>query len=255
MGINFKKKINIYFILHILFLTLTVYTRRYYIFFFLYYFLFYFKYLNLKDFFITSVIILLLSIPGFLLILKFPYYLETTGYNYKFYNTIPIISSMFFFYILPFINYDLFKSENSKKELITFLSVIIFSTFIYFFDYNPKMGGGYFIKLSNIFFYNNYFFYVTAILGFYLLIKISSNNKENFFLISLIFLTFSNNYMLQKYFEPLWIIIIFLMFDLKSLLVFFKNNYQIFIVVIYFFIYLITAITNSIKLISINFFL
>lgn len=178
---NFEKKINLYLILHILFLALTVYTRRYYIFFFIYNYLFYFKYLNIKNFFYISILILLLTLPGLLLIIKFPYYLETTGYSIKYYNTIPIISSIFFFYILPFLNISFFKNKNSKKNLINILSVIFFSFCIYFFDYNPRLGGGYFIKLSNIFLGGNYFFYFTSLIGFYLLIKIVCHKKKTFF--------------------------------------------------------------------------
>ncbi len=248
------KKINLNFILHLIFLALTVYTRRYYVFFFLYYFLIYFKYLNFKDFVITSLFVLLLSIPGFILIINFPFYLDSTGYNLKFYNTFLIINSIFFFYIISFIDLETLKLSNFRAKLILCLSIILTIILSYFFDYDPKLGGGYIMKLSNIFLGSNYLFYLSSILGLYLMSKTFFNNKNSSFLIILIFFIFSNNYMFQKYFEPLWLIIFFLILDLNFVKKFLRSNFQIFIVLFYFSIYSITALINSFYSISINHF-
>ena len=248
------KKISLNLILHLIFLALTVYTRRYYIFFFLYYFLFYFKYLNIKDFLITSFFVFLLSIPGFVLIINFPFYLESTGYNFKFYNSFLIISSIFFFYIISFINLDSLNPNDLRSKSLLFLSIILTIILSHFFDYNPKLGGGYIMKLSNIFLGGNYLFYLSSILGIYLLSKIFFYNKNSSLLIILIFFIFSNNYMFQKYFEPLWLVIFFLVLDLNFIKNFLKNNFQIFLVLLYFSIYSITALINSFYSISINHF-
>ena len=152
------KKINLNFILHLIFLALTVYTRRYYVFFFLYYFLYYFKYLNIKDFLIISFFVLLLSIPGFILIINFPFYLDSIGYNLKFYNSFLIITSIFFFYIVSFIDLETLKVSNLRSKLILCLSTILIITLSFFFDYNPKLGGGFIMKFSNIFLGGNLLF-------------------------------------------------------------------------------------------------
>lgn len=248
------KQLNLNLILHIIFLALTVYTRRYYVFFFLYYFLYYFKYLNFKDFFITIIFVFFLSIPGFILIFNFPYYLGSTGYNFKFYNTFLITASIFLFYIISFIDLESLKVINLRSKLLMFLSVILTIISSYFFDYDPKLGGGYIMKLSNIFLGSNLLFYLSSILGIYLLCKLFLNNKKNSFLIILIFFIFSNNYMFQKYFEPLWLIIFFLVLDLKFVKKFLRSSFQIFNVLFFFLIYSITALVNSFYLISINYF-
>ena len=252
--INFSKKINFDLILHIFFLALTVYTRRYYIFFFLYFYLFYFKNLNIKEIIYISIFIFFLTVPGLLLIFYFPYYLESTGYNFKFYNTIIITSSIFLFYLIPFLSVENFKFRNNKSKLTLFLSILFLIILSFSFDYDPKLGGGYFMKISNMLLGGNLFFFITALIGFYFLIQISLENSIKFFLIILIFLVFSNNYMFQKYVEPMWLIILFLVFDLKFIRKFLEHKLQIFYALFYFLIYSITSIINSIYLVTINYF-
>ena len=251
---NLSKKINLELILHIFFLALTVYTRRYYVFFFLYFYFFYLKNLNIKELIIISIFIFFLAIPGFLLIFYFPHYIEDTGYNLKFYNTILITSSIFLFYLIPFLNVENFKFRENQSKLILFLCITFSIILCLPFDYDPKLGGGYFMKLSNMFLGGNLFFFITASVGFYFLIKISLENPTKIFLIILILLIFSNNYMFQKYVEPLWLIILFLVFDLKLIRKFIEHKVQIFYALFYFLIYSITSIINSIYLISINYF-
>ena len=252
--IKISKKINLDLILHIFFLALTVYTRRYYVFFFLYFYFFYFKNLNIKELITISIFIFFLTIPGFLLIFYFPFYLESTGYNFKFYNTIIITSSIFLFYLIPFLSIENFKFKDNRSKLILFLSIIFLIILCLPFDYDPKLGGGYLMKLSNMLLGGNLFFFITALIGFYFLIKISLESSIKFFLIILIFLVFSNNYMFQKYVEPLWLIILFLVLDLKLIRKFLEHKIQIFYALFYFLIYSITSIINSIYLISINYF-
>tara|TARA_B100001059_G_scaffold178632_1_gene179251 strand:- start:282 stop:1514 length:1233 start_codon:yes stop_codon:yes gene_type:complete len=252
--IESKKIIDINLILHVIFLAFAVYTRRYYVFLFLYYFLYYFQNLNLKNFHIITFFIFLLSLPGFILIFNFPFYLQSSGFSLKFYNTILIIPSIFLLYILPFLKLDFFNLNNKGSKLILIFSLFLVIFLSLFFDYNPKLGGGYFMKISNIFLKENYFFYITSLIGIYVLTKISLIKKENIFLIILIFLTFSNNYMFQKYFEPLWFIILFLILDLNFLKTCLKSKFQIIIVFIFFTAYSSTALLNSVYKISLNFF-
>ena len=252
--IESKKIIDINLILHVIFLAFAVYTRRYYVFLFLYYFLYYFQNLNLKNFYIITFFIFLLSLPGFILIFNFPFYLQSSGFSLKFYNTILIIPSIFLLYILPFLKLDFFNLNNKGSNLILIFSLFLVIFLSLFFDYNPKLGGGYFMKISNIFLKENYFFYITSLIGIYVLTKISLIKKENIFLIILIFLTFSNNYMFQKYFEPLWFIILFLILDLNFLKTCLKSKFQIIIVFIFFTAYSSTALLNSVYKISLNFF-
>ena len=157
---NLSKKIDYTFLLHLIFLSLAVYTRRYYVFFFIYYFINYLKIFSLKNLIYTFLIISLFSIPGFLLIFKFPYYLTSSGYNFKYFNTFLISASIFLFFVIPFLKPSNF--QNLKKRDLVFQMVLAFLiTFLasIFFDYNPRNGGGIFIKISNIFLGGNLFFF------------------------------------------------------------------------------------------------
>ena len=253
-SIELNKKINLNLIFHIIFLSLAIYTRRYYVFLFIYYIFIYYKYLKPKEFVLIIFFIFLLSVPGFILIFKFPYYVESSGYSLKFYNSIPVISSIFLLYVIPFLNFQFFKIISLRAIIFFILSILSTFIFAYYFDYNPRVGGGIFMKISNIFIQSNYLFFLTSLTGFYILLKLVEKNKENLILIFLVFLTFSNNYMLQKYFEPLWFIILFLILDLQFFRQLIKTKFQVFFVLIYFLIYSISALLNSYYKISLNYF-
>ena len=253
-SIELNKKINLNLILHIIFLSLAIYTRRYYVFLFIYYIFIYYKYLKPKEFVLIIFFIFLLSVPGFILIFKFPYYVESSGYSLKFYNSIPVISSIFLLYVIPFLNFQFFKIISLRAIIFFILSILSTFIFAYYFDYNPRVGGGIFMKISNIFIQSNYLFFLTSLTGFYILLKLVEKNKENLILIFLVFLTFSNNYMLQKYFEPLWFIILFLILDLQFFRQLIKTKFQVFFVSIYFLTYSISALLNSYYKISLNYF-
>ncbi len=253
-SIELNKKINLNLILHVIFLSLAIYTRRYYVFLFIYYIFIYYKYLKPKEFVLIIFFIFLLSVPGFILIFKFPYYVESSGYSLKFYNSIPVISSIFLLYVIPFLNFHFFKIISLRAIIFFILSILSTFIFAYYFDYNPRVGGGIFMKISNIFIQSNYLFFLTSLTGFYILLKLVEKNKENLILIFLVFLTFSNNYMLQKYFEPLWFIILFLILDLKFFRQLIKTKFKVFFVSIYFLTYSISALLNSYYKISLNYF-
>ena len=251
---NYLKKIDYTFLLHLVFLALAVYTRRYYVFFFIYYFIYYLKFFNFKKMIYAFLLISLFSIPGFLLIFKFPYYLTSSGYNFKYFNTFLIISSIFLFFIIPFLKPSNFQNLNENllsKIVLAFLITVLSAIF---FDYNPKNGGGIFMKISNIFLGGNIFFFLTSFVGFFIINKLVKENKYSLYLIIIVFILFSNNYMYQKYFEPLWLILFFLVINSKIFLNFLKSDKQIFLVLGYFVLYYVAAISNSLLKISLNYF-
>ena len=232
-----------------------MYTRRYYVFFFIYYFINYLKIFNFKNLIYTFLIISLFSIPGFLLIFKFPYYLTSSGYNFKYFNTFLISASIFLFFVIPFLKPSNFQNLN-KGDFVFQMVLAFLITFLasIFFDYNPRNGGGIFIKISNIFLGGNLFFYLTSFLGFFVLIGLIKENKYNLYLILTVFILFSNNYMYQKYLEPLWLILFFLVMNSKIFSDFIKSQKQIFLVLSYFILYYAAAISNSVFKISLNHF-
>jgi len=150
-------------------------------------------------------------------------------------NKIMLISSIFFFYYLPF--FSLY--ENKKKLLINILNfkeflftLLVFLPLIYFFSYEMSFtGGGIFFHISNVLFNNNIFLYLVSFFSILLVIKISKYDKINFFIFFLILINNPQLTIYHKYYDPLfWVLILFLMnielnlekiFNLKNILIFY----------------------------------
>ena len=133
--------------------------------------------------------------------------------------------------------------ENKKNFFIfssIFFTLLVFIFSIYF-DYNPKIGGGFFLKLSNLFFHNNILFYILSIVSFILLSYLSKEDKNNLLLILLLLFGFSAWYIFQKYFEPLFLILFFLYFNSKIPKEFLNQNKNLLFLVIYVILYMLSA--------------
>tara|TARA_X000000950_G_C13877800_1_gene645591 strand:+ start:765 stop:2018 length:1254 start_codon:yes stop_codon:yes gene_type:complete len=239
----------------ILFMSLTVYTRQLYAMIFFYLMIIFYLNLDRKTFLKTVLIVGLLSLPGFLFILLWPKILKAT-FVFKLYNSLLVNSSIISFYLIPFFSSIFFfkkKIELDKNKLLGLLFIIIF-TFIcsLFFDYNYLMGGGYFIKLSKILFGNFLFFYLSSIIGLFLLYYISQEDKLNFILSVIILFTVSAYIIFMKYYEPMFIILLFLLFKTNLTKIFLNNKKIIYFYHLYFSMYLVTAIINSFLLLSKN---
>jgi len=244
-------KLDLNLVLQCFFLALSVYTRQSYVIFFIYYLFIYLKRLTFVNFTKISILIFLFSLPGFWIIFNFPYYFTASDFTSKFYNTILINSSMIFVYLLPI--FTLLIISNIKlifNEIKFFISSFIFFTFLVvsmsiFFDYNPNYGGGFFLKLSNFLFQNNYLFYISSLIGLVCLSYLSKENVNNLILIILIFISLSLSIIMQKWHEPLFLFMFFLMFHSKLPNLFLMNYKNIFFIYFYFFVYLISAIIND----------
>ena len=114
-----------------------------------------------------------------------------------------------------------------------------------FFDYDPSYGGGFFLKLSNFLFQNNFIFYFSSLLGFVSLSYISKESVNNFILIVLIFLSFSVLIIMQKWFEPTFLFLFFLIFNSRLPTLFLENNKNLILMYLYFLLYLTSAVIND----------
>ena len=134
-------------------------------------------------------------------------------------NKIILISTIFFFYFLPFFliyeNKIKFISNFFKFKII-FFSLVLTIICSYFFSYNPNFyGGGIFFHVSNLLFKNNLFLFFISFLSFLLIFKISSWSKYNFLLFILLILSNPQLSVFHKYYDPLiWILCLFF-FNLK----------------------------------------
>ncbi len=132
-------------------------------------------------------------------------------------NKILIISSIIFFYFIPFLISDSLgtniKLNNFENLIISFLILILC---IFYFDYNYLFtGGGFFFKASYFLSKNNYIFYFICFFSIFYLVNICKYNFENFFLILLLLLSNPQYTIYHKYYDPLLLIIFSLLFNLN----------------------------------------
>tara|TARA_B100000700_G_C14741081_1_gene713031 strand:- start:72 stop:740 length:669 start_codon:yes stop_codon:yes gene_type:complete len=210
----------------------------------------YFKKLSLSNFFKLSLIVFVLTIPGFFLIYFDPILLSVT-FDTKFYNTILICASILSFYLIPiffiifFLNKKEHQIEKKQQYLFIFISIIIVLILSIFFNYNYKLGGGYFIKLSYLLTNNNILFLISSAVGLTLLFHLARENNDNILLIFLLIFGFSAHMIFQKYYEPMFFFIFFLMIKSKIPKILLKKIKNIYFLYLYFSIYLATAIVND----------
>jgi len=245
------EKLDLNILLQSVFLALAVYTRQYYALIFLYFMIIYFQKLKFITFIKISIFVLILALPGLWMGYKHPVLLYTI-YTTEYYNSLIINSSIISFYLMPIV----FFLMISKKELFTdkkkyLLTGAIFSILLVYllsnsFNYNYHVGGGFLLKLSIILFNNNFLFYLSSVLGFIFLIYLSIENKNNLILLLLLLFGLSGTYIFQKYFEPMFLFIFFLLLNSKLPEEFLKNYKNLVYLYIYIFCYFISAIINDI---------
>jgi len=134
-------------------------------------------------------------------------------------NKILIISSLIFFYLLPFIfskSIDLNLSLEKTQLKYIFIATLTFIICIFFFNYqNDYTGGGIFFKISNFLFKNNIFFYLISGISIFIIYKIFSNSKINFLIIFLLLLNNPQLTIYHKYYDPFLLILFFTLFEIN----------------------------------------
>jgi len=247
---NFSKEL----FLLIFFMSLTVYTRQLYAMIFFYFVVIFFLKLNIKTFLQSCALITLFALPGLIFVLFWPKILTAT-FDFKIYNSLLVNSSIISFYLIPFFSIIYFFERRSitfkKKDIIFF---IFFSLLVYFcstyFDYNYLMGGGFFIKLSYLLFESFWLFFATAVIGLCCLYCLCTKSYLNSFLIIIILFAFSAYIIFMKYFEPMFIFLLFFFIKTKFTSLFLQNRKYIYLYHSYFLIYLCSAVINHFLLLT-----
>ena len=244
-------RINLDLFLQVAFMSLAVYTRQLYAAVFLYFVFLYYKNLKFKTFLLSCIIIFIFALPGIFLVLNFPILLGLT-YDGRFYNSILVNSSIISFYLIPIYFSLFFAKQNSfhlkdKKIIIAAsISVFIVLIFSYYFNYDFRLGGGFFLKLSIILFDNFYLFFASSLIGLFLISLLSFENKDNFILLALLILAFSGFYIAQKYFEPIFLLLLFVVLETKISHKFFSNFKHTYFYYSYILIYFVSAVINDV---------
>ena len=220
------KKFN-FVILNILFLALSSYIRpsfSLFSVFFFYNFLIEYKF-SKKLLYIISINIIL-SIPAFyyLFVLDVMFLSNhafgdtdlVTRINLS--NKILIISSILLFHLIPFFfwKYSYFIEKIRNFNIFDIIFILCLSSLlIIFFNYKKEFtGGGIFFHLSFLF-NSTYLFFAISIVGILILYLLSKLNLNNFLLIIILILSNPQLTIYHKYYDPLLLILFFLLFDLK----------------------------------------
>ena len=248
-------RFNSYLFYSILFMSLTVYTRQLYAMIFFYFMIVFFLNLKRKIFYQTSIVVGMFATPGVIFLLYWPKILEAT-FAFKLQNSLLVNASIISFYLIPFFSILYFYEKKVTFKKNRYLELFLISIFVvicsFYFDYNYLLGGGFFIKISKLFFDNFYFFYLTSVIGIFLIYRLSIENKLNFILSLILLFSISAYIIFMKYYEPMFIIILFLLLKTNLTTIFLNKRKNIYFYNLYFLAYLISAIINSFLLLSKN---
>ena len=257
-----ENNIFIYKIINLLFLSLAIYCIQTYLLLFLFYLYNYFSSEKTKDFIKLFSFSALLSLPGLFFIILNPRIVDLGNVLTRdIFYTISTNFSVIFFFLL----FLLFNKENltivisTIKNLtkIEICSIFLLFFFVFFnqelFTLDPRLrGGGFFYKLSYLIFKNNLIFIFSFLLGLitsYVLIKYEPKFIYIFITLNLMSLNFI---VYQKYFEPLFLIMISILFKnflIYNVLLSLKNTLFFYGLI---FLYFITAHINILNKISNN---
>ncbi len=235
-----------YCFLNILFFSISCYLTpnlSFFVIFYLFYFIKYFKFSKIT--LLILFINFLLALPALIFLIETEFYIFKIDYpfesiNFNYSNKIILISTLFLFYFLPFLSIKKFKNifyNINYKYLILLMLFCIIN--IYFFNFKNNAGGGIFYGLSTKLFNNSYliyFVFIASILVIYFFNLI--NIKNSILFVVLIF--YNSQYTIyHKYFDPLLMIIILLLFQLDKKYI--NNNRNIGFNYIYLYIFLLFA--------------
>ena len=192
--------------------------------FFIYYF---FQKLKFQEFFLLILFSFIASTPmiyyiffldiNFVTAGKTPLGLDgiATSLSFNISNKILIISSIILFHLIPVLYFLIDRKKIIlffKKNIIFVL--IFFLILAYFFNYQMSFtGGGFFFQFSQILINNNLIFFIISFFSFFIIIYLSTLHRDNFILIFLLILSNLQNTIYHKYYEPLILIIIFVLFN------------------------------------------
>ena len=178
-----------------------------------------------KEIFLIILLNIILSLPAILYIFSLEnfFFLRTAVPSdqlviqdyFNFSNKILIISSIIFFYILPFIITKSIKInlKNTKILLISFALLIIFSpNFNYNYDFT---GGGIFFKISYYLFNNNLIFFIVCFFSLTSILNIFHKDVNNFILLLLLLASNPQYTIYHKYYDPFLLILFTTLFNFK----------------------------------------
>ena len=210
-----KKNIS-YKIMNLIFSALATYCLQTYVILYLYYLLNYYLNDGVKNFIKFFIFSIFLGLPGLYFIYLNPRVSDVTITQDFFYTFTTYFSIIFFFICFFLFNPETIKTLKKSIFSLKFFDFIIIFLIIGFVIFNSDFtsyksnlkGGGFFFKLSHFLFKNNLVFISSFILGLFTSYLIIKSNKNFLFIFLIMFLMILNFQIYQKYFEPLFLIIL-----------------------------------------------
>lgn len=234
-------------LLNLLFLAFATYTMQTYVILFSFYLFNYFRLEKMKTFFGLLIFCCILGIPplSFLLFNERMVNLPITqDYFYTVTNNFSIILFFLLFLMTNKINLIICSHEFKKlktKEIA--LILLFFLVIIYNLNYdvlNSNLrGGGFFYKISHFILKNNFIFLFSFFVATLLIYLIVKHDKKFLFTILLINIMGLNYQIYQKYFEPLLLVMIFILFKnifVNNIFLKLKNVLFFYTLVIFYFL-------------------
>tara|TARA_Y100000591_G_scaffold331566_1_gene365884 strand:- start:1469 stop:2758 length:1290 start_codon:yes stop_codon:yes gene_type:complete len=255
----------IFIFLNVLFVALAAYVRPIYSLFsiFFFYKIFLLKGLS-KQLILFCLINVIFSFPAIYYVFILDNIFFTWANNFfmdptlVLYSTnILIISSIFLFYLFPFIiiknDKNIINSIEINTKQILFLSTSFFITifFIYNFNYSISSlgGGGIFFKASQLLFNNNYLFYFICFFSFLIFSKIFFDKDIGDILLLLVLICLDPDpFVYHKTFDPLLMCIALLLFNNEFFNSLTKENYKkfsVYLISYYFLIFIIYFVIRT----------
>ena len=215
-----EKKSIFFKIMNLIFSALATYCLQTYVILYLYYLLNYYLNDSLRNFTKFFIISIFLGLPGLYFIYLNPRVSDLTITQDFFYTFTTYVSITFFFICFFSLNSKTIKILKKSIFSLKFFDFIIIFSIIGFVIYNADFasyksnlkGGGFFFKLSHFLFKNNFVFISSFILGLLTSFLIIKNDKNFLFIFLIMFLMILNFQIYQKYFEPLFLIILSVMY-------------------------------------------
>ena len=243
-----EKNIFTYKILNLLFLSFAIYSIQTYLILFLYYLFNYYSAEKLNNFIKLFLFSGLLALPGIFFILLNPRIAGVGAYITRdFFYTISTNFSIIFLF-LSFLIFNkqnllvVFDKTKTLKKIEIFIIFLILSFVFYnhsLFVSNIKLGGGFFYKLSYFLLNNNLIFIFSFLLGIFVSYILIRHEPKFLYIFIMINLMSINYVVYQKYFEPLFLVLIIILFknflignilsSLKNVLVFYGLLFLYFI--------------------------
>jgi len=239
-----------YLYISFLLFALACYSRQFYAVYYALFIIYIFRNDSLKNFINLSIYSAILSLPGFYLLYKFPYFLGGLAYSGNIFNTMLGNISKLFVYTFPLIIINiLFKEKNINLNLKNILIYSIISLSVFAISYLnhdlSTMGanGGVFFILSKKIFGNYILFYLIFIINFIFILQIFDNYKDRFIIFSFVFI-FCSIIVPQSVYEPLIFLYFFLFAESKFKNIFLENKNASFALLAYYIMYYLIAVTD-----------